>query len=155
MTRWIFLVGGLAVLCVPMAGSSQPARPAPPKLEPVAETKLLMEGLALPNFKGIDRLLKTEPADVDAWKFARGQSLLMAETANLLMIRPPKGSEAEERWMSQATSLRDTASKLARNLAARDYAKSRQAMDAVAATCNRCHQTFRIETRIQPTEAGK
>ena len=116
-----------------MAGSSQPARPAAPRLEPVAETKLLMEGLAHPNFKGVDRLLKAEPADADAWQFARGQSLLLAETANLLMLRPPKGADAEATWMGRATDLREAASKLARTAAARDYAKSRQTLRGVAA----------------------
>src|SRR4051794_12862582 len=119
-----------------MAGSSQPARPAAPRLEPVAETRLLMEGLAQPNFKGLDRLLKAEPAEADAWKFARGQALLLAETGNLLMLRPPKGPQAEEAWMGRATDLRETASQLARATAARDYAKSRPALGAVAASCN-------------------
>src|SRR5829696_346264 len=107
------LLAGVAALVVPMAGSSQPARPvAPPRLEPVAETKLLMEGLAHPNFKAVDRRLKAEPADADEWKLVRGQSLLLAETANLLMIRPPKGARAEELWMGRATDLRDAAGKL-------------------------------------------
>jgi cytochrome c556 len=155
VTRTRILVAGLAALCLPMAGSSQPARPAAPRLEPVAETKLLMEGLAHPNFKGVDRLLKAEPADADAWRVARGQSLLMAETANLLLLRPPKGADPEATWMSRATDLRDAASKLARSAAARDYPKSRQALEGVAATCNRCHESFRVETQVQLTEPVK
>lgn len=155
MTRSYILLAGLAALLLPMAGSSQPARPAAPRLEPVAETKLLMEGLAHPNFKAVDRLLKTEPEDAEAWKIARGQSLLMAETANLLMIRPPKGARAEELWMSRATDLRDAAGKLARTAAGRDYARCRQALAGVAATCNRCHETFRIEVRVQLTDEVK
>jgi cytochrome c556 len=155
MTRTPILVAGLAAMCLPMAGSSQPARPAAPRLEPVAETKLLMEGLAQPNFKGVDRLLKAEPADAEAWQFARGQSLLLAETANLLMLRPPKGADAEATWMGRATDLREAASKLARGAAARDYAKSRQALGGVAAACNRCHDSFRVEARVQLTEPVK
>jgi hypothetical protein len=138
-----------------MAGSSQPARPPTPRLDPVAETKLLMEGLVYPNFKGVDRKLKSEPADADDWKFARGQALLIAETGNLLMLRPPKGPQAEETWMSRATDLREAAAKLARSAAARDYAKSRQALEGVAATCNRCHETFRVEARVQLTDPVK
>ena len=155
MTRTRILVAALATLCLPMAGSSQPARPAAPRLEPVAETKLLMEGLAHPNFKSVDRLLKAEPADADAWRIARGQALLLAETANLLMLRPPKGADPEATWMNRATDLRDAASKLARGAAARDYAKSRPALDEVAATCNRCHESFRVEKRVQLTDPVK
>jgi hypothetical protein len=138
-----------------MTGSSQPSRPAAPRLEPVAETKLLMEGLAQPNLKGVDRLLKAEPADADAWRFARGQSLLIAETANLLMLRPPKGADPEATWMNRATDLREAAGKLARTIAARDYPKSRQALEGVAATCNRCHESFQVEARVQLTDPVK
>jgi hypothetical protein len=138
-----------------MAGSSQPARSAAPRLQPVAETRLLMEGLAHPNFKGIDRQLRSEPVEADAWKFARGQALLLAETGNLLMLRPPKTAQAEETWMGRATDLRDAASKLARSTATRDLAKSRQALEGVAATCNRCHESFRVETRVQLSDPAK
>lgn len=155
MTRSL-LLAGVAALAGPMAGSSQPARPAaPPRLEPVAETKLLMEGLAHPNFKAVDRRLQAEPADAEEWKLVRGQSLLLAETANLLMIRPPKGTRAEELWMSRATELRDAGGRLARAAAAKDLARSRQALAGVAATCNRCHETFRIEVRVQLTDEVK
>lgn len=154
MTRML-LTAGVAALLLPVAGSSQPARPAPPRLEPVAETKLLMEGLAHPNFKAVDRLLKAEPEDADAWRIARGQSLLIAETANLLMLRPPKGTRAEELWMSRATDLRDAAGKLGRAAAAKDLARSRQALSGLAATCNRCHETFRVEVRVQLTDPVK
>jgi cytochrome c556 len=155
VTRTRILIAALAALCLPMAGSSQPNRPAAPRLEPVAETKLLMEGLAHPNFKGVDRLLKAEPADGDAWRVARGQSLLMAETANLLMLRPPKGADPEAMWMTRATDLREAAGKLARSAAARDYPKSRQALEGVAGTCNRCHESFRVEARVQLTDRVK
>src|SRR5437016_6311219 len=61
-----------------------------PKLEPVAETKLIMEGLLHANFRGLERLLNQKAPDAQAWKFARGQALLVAEGGNLLMLRPPK-----------------------------------------------------------------
>ena len=39
-----------------------PAKPAGPRLETVAETKLLMEGITNTNYKGLDRLLnKSRP----------------------------------------------------------------------------------------------
>lgn len=155
MKRAPVLFTSLAAVCLPMTGSSQPARSPAPKLEPVAETRLLMEGLALPNFKGVDRLLKAAPADAGDWKIARGQALLIAETVNLLMLRPPKGPDAESTWMSRATELRDAAGKLARTAADRDHARSRQALEGVADACNRCHESFRVATRVQLTDSVK
>src|SRR5262249_41475186 len=72
-----------------------------PKLEPIAETRLLMDGITHPNFRGIERLLAEKPADVQVWTFARGQALLIAEAGNLLMLRPPK-SQGQALWFDRA-----------------------------------------------------
>lgn len=132
-------------------------RPAPrvaPRLEPVAETRLLMEGLAHANFRGLERQLAERPREGENWTFARGQALLIAETANLLLIRPPRGN-GQEVWMERATDLRDVATTLARHAAARDFDRSQKGLVAVANACNRCHQTFRIPTMIVPFEETK
>lgn len=145
-------VVGVACLFIPVA-HSQPATSkakATPKLEPVADTKLLMEGLANPNLRGLGKLLSDKPKDAEAWGFARGQALLIAETGNLLMIRPPRSATGEGPWMSHASELRESAATLARTVAAKDYAKSRSALANVANACNRCHQTFRVPNRIDP-----
>ena len=103
------------------AATSQPPRPSPspsqppsrerPKLEPVAETKLLMEGLMQANFRGLERNLKQRPVDDTAWVYARGQALLIAETGNLLLIRPPK-SGGQDAWQELSTDLREKATRL-------------------------------------------
>lgn len=130
---------------------SQAPRPLPtlpPKLEPVAETKLLMEGIALPNLEGLNKLLKEKP-DQEGWVFARGQALLIAENGNLLMLRPPKSKAAQDVWMTKATQLRDHATLLARSIADKDLEKSRANLVLLAKTCNLCHESFRVEARIQ------
>jgi hypothetical protein len=144
----------LAVL-LPTIGSSQAPKTAKPKLEAIAETKLLMDGMTHPNFKAIDRFLKEPTDDVEAWLFARGQALLIAETGNLLMLRPPKNAVAEETWMARTTELRDSGTKLAAALTARELAKSRVAQVALANSCNRCHESFRVEARVKVSGDGK
>lgn len=120
-----------------------------PKPEPVAETRLLMEGLNQPNFRGLERLLKDKPGDVEAWTFARGQALLIAETGNLLMLRPPR-AKAQDVWMERAAELRDAATTLARAAGKRDWERSQNALRDLAGSCNRCHQTFRVAVRLTP-----
>ena len=131
----------------------QPARPRP-RPEPVAETKLLMEGLLQSNFRGLERHLRQRPADDTDWTFARGQALLIAETGNLLLLRPPK-SAGQDAWLEIAADLRDRATKLARAAAARDLDRGRIGLAEVAVACNRCHQAFGQATRVVPfAEAG-
>jgi hypothetical protein len=140
-----------AVLAFSPLAPSQPNKgKAGPRLEPVAETKFLMEGLADPNLKGLGKLLAEPPKEAEAWGFARGQALLLAETGNLLMIRPPKTRDAQDTWMGRAGELREAAATLARHAAARDYVNSRAGLAQVANACNRCHQSFRVPARVNP-----
>ena len=124
------------------------ARPQP-RMEAVAETKLLMEGLLLANVRGLERNLKQRPADAETWTFTRGQALLIAETGNLLLLRPPK-ADGQGPWMDSATELRERATRLAQHAAARDLDRCRQALVELSGTCNRCHQSFRVPTRVTP-----
>jgi cytochrome c556 len=140
-------VAGVAVTC--WAAPPPAAKPASPRLEAVAETRLLMEGLAQANFRGLEKMLKDKPADGDAWGFTRGQALLIAETGNLLMLRPPH-NQGQDAWMDRSRELRDAAKGLAKASGNRDYEASRAALGDVANSCNRCHQTFRVSVRIVP-----
>lgn len=147
----------LAAACVFLPGAvsqtpnKQPAANAP-RLEPIAETKLLMEGLAKANLDGLNRTLKEKPADAQTWAYARGQALLIAETGNLLMMRPPKTRPAQEAWMTKATELRDAAVKVAKAAAGKDYAGTRAGVATLANACNRCHAAFQVATRVEPLE---
>jgi len=132
---------------------TQPKPKPAPKLQPVAETRLLMEGLNTANFKGLDRLLREKPADVETWTFIRGQALLLAESGNLLMLRPPK-NEGQDAWMDRSAELREAATALARSAGARDFDKSQRGLVTVANVCNRCHQTFRAPVRVEPFAEG-
>lgn len=143
------LVALVSLVLLLSAVSAQP-RPQP-RPEAVAETKLLMEGMALPNFRGLDRNLRQKPAEPEAWGFLRGQALLVAETGNLLLLRPPKNA-GQEAWNANAVQLRESAGRLARAAAERDYERSRAGLAELTNVCNGCHQTFRVPTRIPPKE---
>ena len=120
-----------------------------PKLEPIAETRLLMEGLAHANFRGLERNLAKKPIDDPSWVFARGQALLIAETANLLMLRPPK-NQGEAAWFERSMEMRGQAMQLAQQLAKKDLERSKAGMQQLANSCNRCHQTFKVPVEIVP-----
>lgn len=157
MTRRIVLgvavIAGVVLFTPPESLRSQPKPAVPaPRLEPVAETKLLMEGLAKANFDGLARLLKQKPADMEAWSFARGQGLLIAETGNLLMMRPPATKDAQEKWMQRSVDLRLAGTQLAKAAASKDYLATRAAFANLANTCNRCHVAFQVPTRLDPAE---
>jgi hypothetical protein len=149
--RLTCLAVAAAVPALVSAAGGAPKQAAPhyvPRFEAVAETKLLMDGLAQSNYRGLEGLLKKAPADNEGWTFARGQALLLAETGNLLLLRPPRTADGQDAWFRHATELREAAASLARSAGSQDYARSRTGLGDVANACNRCHQTFRIATRV-------
>jgi cytochrome c556 len=64
------------------------------------------------------------------------------------MLRPPR--RGQDAWMDHAAELRDGASALARAAAKQDLERSRNAFRDLAGTCNRCHQAFRVQARLEP-----
>jgi len=154
---WIPTLGLAGVLLYSPATPSQTkeraAAPAPttiPKLVPVAETKLVMEGMDKPNFDGLTKTLKQKPETAEQWSFARGQALLVAESGNLLLIRPPKTKQGQDVWVPKAIELRDAGVKLAEAVSAKDYATARVRLADLANACNRCHAAFQVEMRVSP-----
>ncbi|MSQ95432.1 MAG: hypothetical protein EXR98_12855 [Gemmataceae bacterium] len=125
-----------------------------PKLEPIAETRLIMEGLAHPNFRGIERNLSKMALDDSGWTFARGQALLIAETANLLMLRPPK-AQGQPVWFEHAMDLRSQATQLAQQLAKKNVERGKAGLHNLAKSCNRCHQSFRVPIEIVPFQPAE
>jgi hypothetical protein len=171
MIRRGILAGALtsAMLLAPLSGPAQKPPSSPPivirggpepaklvpKFEVVAETRLLMEGLANSNLKSLQRLLREKPPDLETWVFARGQAILIAETGNLLLLRPPR-NVGRDTWMKLAMEMRSQAATLARSVAARDHAAARRDLLRLTESCNRCHTTFKIPARAgdapPPTE---
>jgi hypothetical protein len=160
-----FRAGALAAVLLATSGSAQETLPRPrpvagavpkkekfvPKFEALAETRLIMEGLANSNYQSLHRLMAKKPADVDTWQFARGQALLIAETGNLLLLRPPrKNPAARETWMKLGMSMRGAAANVARAAGKRDYAGTKTALSGLTDACNRCHTTFRVPVKVSP-----
>lgn len=157
-SRYLFAAAAFAGASVFLSfahSQPQPAKKPAPRPEPVAETKLLMEGLADPNTRALGKLLAAKPKDAEGWAFARGQALLLAEAGNLLLMRPPRTPAGEAAWQTHAADLRESATGLARAAAAKDYLQARTALAGVGNACNRCHQTFRVPARVDPFAAGE
>jgi hypothetical protein len=136
-----------------IAAQTQTQPQAKFKLEPIAETKLIMEGLAQPNYKGVEKILRQKVEDAQQWTYGRGQALLLAETANLLMLRPPK-NQGQEAWFYRTVEMRDAARELARTMGTKDYGESRARFVQLTNSCNRCHQQFQVKVQIEPWAEG-
>lgn len=125
------------------------------RAEPVAETRLLMDGIHRANFDGLGRILAEKPTETEAWAFARGQALLIAEGSNLLTLRPPQDDQARTEWTARTADLKVSAITVAKAASQKDYPAARAAMADLANSCNRCHQAFGETTRMVPFVAAE
>jgi hypothetical protein len=146
--RRVLLVAVAAVLVQSAPALPQAKFQAAPRPEPFAETKVLMQGINVPYFTGLDRLLRRQPASDDKWGMVRGQAQLIAENGNLLLLRPAR-SQGQETWLERAADLRAKAIALDEAAAKSDFARSRAALTALAGACNRCHESFKVSVRVQ------
>ncbi|OWK41674.1 hypothetical protein [Fimbriiglobus ruber] len=153
---WLAAAGlGGVLLCTSFSPSQTQTRVAATyKMEPVAETRLIMEGITKPNFDGLTKLLKQQPTEADSWTFARGQALVVAETGNLLMLRPPKTKAAQDVWLARAAEVREAGVKVARAAGTKNYAEARVALTEMVNACNRCHSGFAVKTRLTVADEG-
>ena len=78
----------------------------------------------------------------------------MAESGNLLMMRPPRDPAAQDAWMQRSTELRESAVRVARAAAAKDYPAARSGLAGLANACNRCHTAFNVALRVEPLVLG-
>lgn len=110
--------------------------------EPVALDNMhhLMEYVFEPSYKRLKVSMASEPADRNAWKDIKGDSLTLAEATNLLFDRLPEDRHAD--WKLLAVSTREKGFELYQAARARDYAAATAAYRGMIKNCNACHEVF-------------
>ncbi len=117
------------------------------RMIPIAETKLIMEGIIHNNFRALEKTLRGKPNGEEAWLIIRGQALLIAESGNLLLLRPPK-NEGKASWYNQSLVLRNTAKLIGEYASDRKLIEVRDQFAKLSNVCNSCHQKFQVKESI-------
>jgi hypothetical protein len=142
------LVAGSILVCATVSaiGRPQPARAsdqasAEIKVAPV-ETNMheLMEYVFQPTFKRLKPAMAPTQAAEPAWKAIKSDSLILAESSNLLLLHTAPKEPA--RWNETSAAVRDASSHLYRAARQRDFAASRKAYEQMLTSCNACHKAF-------------
>jgi hypothetical protein len=111
------------------------------KVAPV-ETNMheLMEYVFQPTFKRLKPAMAPTQAAEPAWKAIKSDSLILAESTNLLLLHTAPKEPA--RWNETSAAVRESASQLYRAARQRDFAASRKAYEQMLTSCNACHKEF-------------
>lgn len=132
----------LLLLCVgdlsPVAGQSAAPRVAP---APVGTMSELMVRLIYPASDAIFYVSTRTPSTDAEWNTLQGQALLVAESANLLMM--PAHLRDETRWLDDARLMRDAGQAAFTAAKAHDVNALEALNDALYQSCVTCHQHYR------------
>ena len=97
-----------------------------------------MEYVNQPTFKS----LKSEMADAQDpnWGAIKSGALILAESANLVLLRGPELDR--ETWVKDATAVREAGRRFYRAAHEKDFDLARKNYEMMVANCNQCHQNF-------------
>jgi len=86
-----------------------------------------------------------QPLDAKGWTTARNQSLVLAESANLLMV----GTRVRDNgnWMKMSRALVDAAALAATAAEKKDAMALEGAADSITVACMECHRPYRDQGR--------
>jgi hypothetical protein len=132
----------LMLLTVTRVSAGQAAAPASrPAPLPVGTMSELMVKLIYPSSDAIFYISTRTPSNDAEWNVLQGQALIVAETANLLMM--PAHLRDEDRWLADAKLMRDAGQAAFKAAKAKDVKALEDLNDALYQSCVTCHQHYR------------
>ncbi len=101
----------------------------------------LMIHLIYPTSDAVFYILTRTPTTTAEWGVLEGQTLMLAESANLLMM--PSRARGREQWIMDAQLLLDVGERALRAAQDRDVEALEALNDPLYRSCVTCHQHFR------------
>lgn len=99
-----------------------------------------MEYVFQPTYLRLKQSMMAAPTDNKGWKAIKSDSLILAESCNLLYVRAPK--EHGEDWVKHTTSSKEHGAKLYAAAKAKDFEAATAAYKTMLDNCNACHKQF-------------
>jgi hypothetical protein len=109
--------------------------------QPVGTMSELMVHLIYPTSDAIFYILTRTPTSTAEWGALEGQALMLAESANLLMM--PSRARGGEQWIKDARLLLDVGEAALRAAQDRDVEALSELNEQLYRSCITCHQHFR------------
>jgi len=111
-----------------------------PTFKPVASVKQIMQGITIPASNAVFAVAGTAPTDDAGWQAVEASALAVAESGNLLMMKPRAVDGAE--WRQFALALVEAGERAAAAAQAQDAEKTSVAGDDMYNVCEQCHAKY-------------
>jgi hypothetical protein len=130
-----------------LAGSAFTQTPVaqPPPSRPVGTMSELMVRLVYPTSDSIFYIETKTPASDGEWNKLQTDALVLAESANLLMM--PGRARDNDRWMTDSRLLLDVATAAFKAAKNRDVPALSALNEQLNASCTTCHRDYRPNYR--------
>jgi hypothetical protein len=112
-----------------------------PKPARVGTMSELMVKIIYPTSDAVFYITTRTPSDEAGWNELQMKTLMLAESANLLMS-PPHARD-QERWMQDAKLMLDAGAAAFKAAKMKDVAALEAVNDKLYASCTTCHQHYR------------
>lgn len=99
-----------------------------------------MEYIFQPTYRRLKASMASKPKDKKAWKPIKSDSLILAESCNLLFVRTPE-QDAKD-WVKHSIASRDAGSELYHAAQAKQFDVAKTAWTKMLDNCNACHRQF-------------
>ena len=132
-----FWLAGLAALTTVIV-SAAAAAPGP---RAVADMDALMTRIIQPASDAVFYISRNPPADDAQWREMERQTLILAESANLLLL--PGYTAGSEQWMQDTALMRDAAVRAWRAARQRDLDALVELNNDLYTSCENCHMATR------------
>lgn len=129
----------LLIISATMIKSGRTATPSSLTGSKAVESSIheFMEGVNKPAYERLVACLLQNILDEDEWKAVLADSLLLAESGNLLLMRPIQDPQA---WSVNAINLRESGTKLYESAKLKEITPVRLNFDTMLNDCDACHQ---------------
>jgi hypothetical protein len=140
MAAAVALVGCGRETTAPQPAPAAAPAPAAEALKPVASIKQVMLGITVPASNAVFAVAGEVPADDAAWQNVEASALAVAESGNLLLMKPRAKDDAE--WTQFAQALVDAGVKAAEAARTKNAEATGTAGDDMYNVCEQCHAKY-------------
>ncbi len=99
-----------------------------------------MEYVFQPTYRRLKASMAAEPTDNNGWKAIKSDSLILAESCNLLFVRLPDENATD--WAKHAMASRDAGAALYKAAREKKFEPASEAYKLMLNNCNACHRQF-------------
>ncbi len=138
----LLVSAAVAQACAPTSAPQPPAVAGPASLaRRIGSMSELMVDFIYPASDAVFYISSRTPTDSDEWMVLQGQTLMLAESANLLMM--PGRARDQGRWMTDAQLMLDAGEAAYRAAKERDVPALEALSDQLYESCVTCHRDYR------------